>query len=395
MVMFRRVEELEAGVEPPLTELLGEVGGVLRAGGVAGAFEVRGDEVVGRRELVHALRVLGVAKVPVAESSSEVRAGFYRLEELGFYEDVKGDAVKVYESALELLVKGWPTPLVKLRTLSSAGRSVWAKLECFNPFSNSVKDRIGWAMVEEARRGGRLGKLLYEATSTNTGIALAAMAAIMGLKVRLYVPMTIQKVSDIYLRAYGAEVVRVPKPLTVEAVEDVEREAGADGATHLNQFENDANFKVHLRYTAKELDYQLRVAGIRPRLIVGGLGTSGHLSAITYYFKNRYGVSVKVVGVQPREGEVIPGIRRIESGMRWVHWVEVDEVVDVGLNEAVEEALRITRSEGIFIGLSSGAVAAALRKLGEVGGDVVMVFPDSGYKYFEQIGRYLSEKGGE
>ncbi|MEM4701493.1 MAG: PLP-dependent cysteine synthase family protein, partial [Candidatus Bathyarchaeia archaeon] len=298
--------------------------------------------------------------------------------------------LRVYNGTLELLYEGWPTPLVKLNSLSSAFRSVWAKLECYNPFSNSVKDRIGWAMIKEAMENGELKTLLYEATSTNTGIALTSIANTLGVKTRLYIPKTIQKASDIYLEVLGAEVVRLPVGLTVEAISQVEKEAKADKAAHLNQFENDANFKVHLKNTAREIDEQLNSLGLKPTCIIGGLGTSGHISAISYYFKTKYEDDVKIVGVQPAQNEIIPGIRRIETGMKWYHNVCFDEVVDVKQTEAIEGAIKIARKEGLLVGLSSGAVVYAFQKIAEEKGIYVLVFPDSGYKYVEQFEKYLA-----
>ncbi|MEM2910894.1 MAG: pyridoxal-phosphate dependent enzyme [Candidatus Bathyarchaeia archaeon] len=299
--------------------------------------------------------------------------------------------LKVFNSTLELLYEGWPTPLVRLGSLSTEKRSVWAKLEGYNPFSNSVKDRIGWAMIVEALEKGELKEALYEATSTNTGIALSSIANILGIKSKLFIPKTIQKVSDIYLEVLGADVVRLPVGLTVESISQVEAEAKADKATHLNQFENDANFKVHLKYTAREIDEQLKSLNLKPTCIIGGLGTSGHMSAISIYFKTKYKDSVKIVGVQPALNEVVPGIRRIETGMKWYHQATFDEVIDVKQAEAIEGAIKIARKEGLLIGLSAGAVVHAFQKIAEEEGVYVLVFPDSGYKYAEQFEKYLAE----
>lgn len=122
--------------------------------------------------------------------------------------------------------------------------------------------------------------------------------------------------------------------------------------------------------------------------------TSGHLSALAFYFKSRYG-NTKIFGVQPAPDEKIPGIRRIETGMRWVHMVELDGVVDVTQREAIEALIRVARKDGVMPGLSSGAVATAYLKLREEGaleeGDYVLVFPDNGLKYVEQLSRYFGE----
>jgi len=312
------------------------------------------------------------------------------LEELLLPEDKDRRSLNVYSSSLELLHEGWPTPLVKLGSLSTGDRSVWAKLEGYNPFSNSVKDRIGWSMLMEALEKGELKEVIYEATSTNTGIALTSIANILEVKVKLYMPKTIQKVSDTYLKVLGAEVVRLPVGLTVEAIGQVDTEARVNKSTHLNQFENDANFKVHLKHTARELDEQLRSLGLKPSCIIGGLGTSGHMSAISFYFKNKHNNDIEIVGVQPAPNEVISGIRRIETGMKWYHWMRFDKVVDVKQAEAIEGSISIARREGLLVGLSAGAVVHAFNKLAKGHGVYVLIFPDTGYKYAEQFENYFT-----
>lgn len=391
MCKLHPIEKLKYKDLYSLKDILPKISEILREGGVREAILIKGDEVVGSFKEFQALKTLGVRFVPVAGSAEEeVLKNLITLEALGFYDECIGDRVRVYNDTLELLVKNWPTPIVRLRSLSNKRVRVWAKLEGFNPFSNSVKDRIGWSMIKEAMEEGRLREVIYEATSTNTGIALASIANVLGFKAKLYVPQSIQKVTDVYLKVLGAEVVRVPVSLTVEAIKDVDETARKEGATHLNQFENDANFKVHLRYTAKELDFQLRSSNIKPTAIIGGLGTSGHMSAISFYFKNRYGEKVRIIGAQPSLGEVIPGIRRVETGMKWIHWVDFDDIIDVRMDEAIEEALNIARSEGILIGLSSGAVVKAFKESVDGEGDYILVFPDTGYKYAEQFQYYLS-----
>jgi len=312
------------------------------------------------------------------------------LEELLATEEKDRRSLKVYRSTLDLLYEGWPTPLVKLGSLSTEKRSVWAKLEGYNPFSNSVKDRVGWSMLMEALETGELKEVIYEATSTNTGIALTSIANILGIKAKLYMPKTIQKVSDTYLRVLGAEVVRLPVGLTVEAIGQVDSEAKVNKSTHLNQFENDANFKVHLKHTARELGEQLRSLGLKPSCIIGGLGTSGHMSAISFYFKNKFKNDVEIVGVQPAPNEVIPGIRRIETGMKWYHWMHFDRVVDVRQAEAIEGSINIAKKEGLLIGLSAGAVVHAFNKVAKDHAVCVLIFPDTGYKYAEQFENYFT-----
>jgi len=389
-VMLKSVDEIvvEGGIG--FEEFLKLAGELLRRGGVWRTVAV--DEllrVVEGSEMALSLLKLGVKSMPVSYGRSE--EVFVDLETLGFYEDIKPDPLRVFEDVEDLLRFSWPTPLVKLKALSRGGVKAWAKLEGFNPFSMSVKDRVGWYMFKKAVEKGRgaAPKMLYEATSTNTGIALAAMCAQYGCRLKAFIPSTVSKAGEILLKIFGAEVVRSGKPLTADILGDVEKLAEEDGAVHLNQFENDANFEVHLRFTAKELDLQVRGRKLNLKGIIAGIGTSGHLSALSFYFKNRYGDSVKVVAVQPAEETPIQGIRRIESGMKWIHKVKVDRIVDVELAEAAKTVVEIARREGILVGLSSGAVAYAFEMLSDGGeleeGDYVLVFPDHGFKYVEQL----------
>jgi cysteine synthase/O-phosphoserine sulfhydrylase/cystathionine beta-synthase len=378
-------------------EFLAIASNILKKGGVDTTIAVDKESmrIVENGKLCTVLKKIGVRFVPVSYRVSEKI--FISLEDMGFFEDIKPSRYRVFMDTEELLYKNWPTPLVKLGNLSRGGRVVWAKLEGFNPWSMSVKDRIGWYMYRKAveKLGRDKVKLLVEATSTNTGLAIAAMCAIHGSKLRAFIPSTVSKTGEILLKIFGAEVVRSPKTLTVELINDVEEMARKEGAAHLNQFYNDANFEVHLRYTAKELELQIREAGIKPKAIFGGLGTSGHMSAISFYFKNRF-KEVKIYGVVPALDTSIQGIRRVETGMKWIHYVEIDDVVEVTPEEAIEGVLEIVRNEGIFVGLSSGAVYTAFKKMmkeGKLGeGDYILIFPDHGFKYVEQISRYIDKE---
>jgi cysteine synthase/O-phosphoserine sulfhydrylase/cystathionine beta-synthase len=376
-----------------LEEFLSISRDVLRRGGVDETVVVDGGSrrVVKNSKLCVVLKRIGTKFIPI--SYGVLEKVFISLGDLGFFDDIKPSRFRVFMDTEELLYKNWPTPLVRLRNLSSNYMRVWAKLEGFNPWSMSVKDRIGWYMYRKALE--KLGKsinLLVEATSTNTGLAIAAMAAIHKSKLKAFIPSTVSKTGEVLLKIFGADVIRSQKALTIELVNDVEEIAGKEGATHLNQFYNDANFEVHLRYTAKELELQFKEVGIEPRAIFGGLGTSGHLSAISFYFKNRFR-GVKIYGVVPAPNTSIQGIRRVESGMRWVHYVEIDDIIEVTPEEAVEGILEIVRNEGIFVGLSSGAVYVAFKKVvkeGKLnGGDYILIFPDIGFKYVEQILKYV------
>ena len=384
---LRPVAELRPSREPRLVEVLREASRILEEWAVE-PLTMAGS-VVEEASTLEALRLIGVRLAPISLGNGSP----VPLDELDPYWDLTGSPGKVYWSTLDLLTRGWPTPLVRLVSLGGEGRRVWGKLEMFNPFSFSVKDRVGWALVEDyMRRHGRPPGRVYEATSTNTGMALAAMAAVYGFKLRAYIPASIQRASDTLLRVMGAEVVRIPKPLTVDAIGEVKGEAARDGAVNLDQFSNDANLMVHIRYTAREIDYQARTAGLNLQGVIGGIGTSGHMSAISFYMKHRSRGRVRTYCVQPAPGERIPGIRRVETGMKWLPLAEPDRLVDVTLAEAIEGVKMLARGDGILVGLSSGAVVAAYKKLAEEGalgeGDYILVLPDNGLKYVEQLSRF-------
>jgi len=256
----------------------------------------------------------------------------------------------------------------------------FAKLEFFNPFSRSIKDRTVFNMLFSAlRRGDFDGGWLFEATSGNVGIAMAAVSNVLGLKFRAYLPKPTPKATVALLRTLGAEVVLTDfETIGPEMIEFVKREAQKAGAVNLNQYENENNFLAHYRMTAREIEEQLKSIGKEPDVLIAGIGTSGHIAGIGSYLKERYGT--RVIGVVPGEGERIPGIKRLETGPKWVH--VVDEVVEVSLEEAVEGVRDVAKRDGLLVGLSSGAVYSAMRMI-EPEGTVVLVFPDDGFKYVE------------
>ncbi|AIF69580.1 cysteine synthase [Palaeococcus pacificus DY20341] len=268
----------------------------------------------------------------------------------------------------------------------------FAKLEFFNPFSRSIKDRAVFNMLMNAKRRGDINgnNRLFEATSGNVGISMAALSNVMGIDFRAYLPKPTPKTTEVLLGVLGAEVVRTDfETIDPTMVSYVVEEAKKAGAVNLNQFENDDNFEAHYKYTAKEIDEQLKSIGKRPTAIIAGIGTSGHIGGLAKYFKERY--DTKVIGVVPAEGESIPGIKRLETKPKWFFQVEIDEVIEVTKREAIEGAIEVARRDGLLIGLSSGAVVKAFEKvidkLGE--GTYVLIFPDDGFKYVEAFEAYL------
>ncbi len=303
---------------------------------------------------------------------------------------------KVFMNTLELIPNIWPTPLVKLNSLSDQNREVFGKLECFNPFSRSIKDRPVWNMIVKAfEKCIECGKL-YEATSGNVGIAMASISNVLGIKFRVYLPEHTPDQTKTLLEILGAEIVETSfSAIDDKMVEYVKREAEKDNAINLNQFWNDDNFEAHYKYTAPELEKQLEVINRNPpKAIIAGVGTSGHISALSKYFKERYGEEVKVIGVVPAKGEKIPGIKRLETNPKWIKYVPLDRIVEVTRSEAIEKVLFLARNEGLMVGLSSGAVIRAYELIREeIGsGTYVLVFPDDVFKYIGIIRDYLRNK---
>ncbi|MDI3475021.1 MAG: hypothetical protein PWQ79_199 [Thermococcaceae archaeon] len=267
----------------------------------------------------------------------------------------------------------------------------FAKLEFFNPFSRSIKDRAAFNMLLRAIERGELNgtKRLFEASSGNTSIALAALSNILGVEFRAYLPKPTPKSTMTLLRVLGAEVLLTDfETIDQKMVEFVKEEARKHGAANLNQFENDDNFDAHYRFTAREIEEQLKSIGRKPDVLIAGIGTSGHIAGIARYLKERY--ETTVIGVVPAPGEKIPGIKPLQTGPKWVKDAKIDRVVEMTQKEAVEGVVKVARKDGLIIGLSSGAVVGAYEKLSEeLDGTIVLVFPDDGFKYVEIFESHL------
>jgi cysteine synthase A len=282
----------------------------------------------------------------------------------------------VLSSSLELIEALHPTPLVKLPKISEYHVSIWAKLEFFNPFSRSIKDRAAISMLSGAMR--RTGATrFYEATSGNLGVALAALAAAHGVRFRAYVPRSAAGAAVSLMRILGAEVVVGDSEGVDDGlVEAARRDAERDGAVFLDQYHNEDNPRGQGTLAA-ELREQFRAAGLRPVAVVSGTGSLGHLTALGE-LRDELGFSL--VAARPAEGERIPGLRR-----DWKRRMVADLVVDVTLRESIEAALRVARMEGLAVGVSSGAALAAAEAAAEdLGpGDYVVIFPDDALKYID------------
>ena len=276
------------------------------------------------------------------------------------------------------------TPLVRLQRLGAgSGNQLLAKVEGNNP-AGSVKDRPALSMVLGAEQRGRLrpGDTLIEATSGNTGIALAMVAATRGYRMLVVMPENMSEERRAVMRAFGAELVLTPAAGGMEQAIDTARalEAAGEGLV-LDQFSNPDNPRAHYESTGPEI---WRDTGGGVTHFVSTMGSTGTIMGTSRYLKER-SPAVQVIGVQPAAGAQIPGIRRWpEAYLPAIYEPSrVDRVMDVGQREAEETTRLLAAREGIFAGVSSGgAVAAALRLGTEVEGAVIVcVVCDRGDRY--------------
>ncbi|KAA8725991.1 cysteine synthase CysM [Ewingella americana] len=276
------------------------------------------------------------------------------------------------------------TPLVKLQRLThDLDSEIWVKLEGNNP-AGSVKDRAALFMVEQAEKRGELrpGDTLIEATSGNTGIALAMIAALKGYKLKLLMPENMSLERQASMRAYGAELLLISRAQGMEGARDLALEMQRQGQGKvLDQFNNADNPLAHFTTTGPEIWQQ--TAG-RITHFVSSMGTTGTITGVSRYLRTQSS-EVKIIGLQPEEGSSIPGIRRWpQAYMPGIFKPElVDETIDMAQQEAEDTMRELARQEGIFCGVSSGgAVAGALRVArANPGSVVVAIICDRGDRY--------------
>ncbi|MCW8126357.1 cysteine synthase CysM [Microbulbifer halophilus] len=276
------------------------------------------------------------------------------------------------------------TPLIRLQRLpGDTSNTVLLKLEGNNP-AGSVKDRPALSMIQHAEARGRIGPgdTLIEATSGNTGIALAMAAAIKGYRMILIMPESATEERKAGMRAYGAELILVSAEAGMEGARDLALEMQSEGrGLVLNQFANGDNPRAHYEGTGAEI---WRQTGGRITHFVSSMGTTGTIMGCGRYLKEQ-NPAIQIVGLQPTEGSSIPGIRRWPREYLPEIFVpeEVDRVIDMEQREAEEMARRLAREEGIFAGVSSGgAVAGALRLSAELeNATIVAIVCDRGDRY--------------
>ncbi len=299
----------------------------------------------------------------------------------------------VYSNVTELIGR---TPLVKLNRIAGGNATVIAKLEFYNP-ANSVKDRIGAAIIEAAEASGELkpGGTIVEGTSGNTGIALAMVGAAKGYKVVLAMPETMSLERRALLRAYGAELVLTPGPLGMKgAVAKAEEIAEERGGVLARQFANPANLAVHRRTTAEEIwaDTDGKVD-----IFVAGVGTGGTVSGVGQVLKE-HKPEVKIIAVEPAESPILsggqPGPHKLQGlGANFVPEIldrdVIDEVITRNIDQSIEFARAAATQEGLLVGISSGAALSAAVEVANrpenAGKTIVAVLPDFGERYLSTV----------
>ena len=276
------------------------------------------------------------------------------------------------------------TPLVQLQRMASGlGSEVWVKLEGNNP-AGSVKDRAALSMIQQAELRGEIkpGDTLIEATSGNTGIALAMIAAMKGYRMKLLMPENMSKERQASMRAYGAELILVSREQGIEGARDLAQQMADRGeGLILDQFNNADNPLAHFTTTGPEIWQQTQG---KVTHFVSSMGTTGTITGVGRVLKQQSD-TVQIVGLQPSEGASIPGIRRWPPAyLPGIYRPDlVDRVLDMSQLLAEETMRRLAREEGLFCGVSSGgAVAGALRVAEEFPGSVVVaIICDRGDRY--------------
>jgi cysteine synthase A len=278
------------------------------------------------------------------------------------------------------------TPLLQLK-----GEKIFAKAEFLNP-GGSIKDRIALAMLEAAKRDGKLkaDSIIVEPTSGNTGIGLALVGRLMGYRVQIVMPEGMSEERKKLIKALGAELILVPdKDGIAGAVKRVEQMAAEDERIYVpQQFVNPENPRVHYEQTARELWHQM---GGKIDCFVAGVGSGGTLQGVGQFLKEQ-NKNVKIIAVEPENCSALlghePGLHQIQGiGDGFVPDVldvkMVDDVVEVSDDNAIQTTRQLGANFGLLVGISSGANVWAARKLAEtIDGNITTVLPDRAERYF-------------
>jgi len=302
---------------------------------------------------------------------------------------------KIYENVTDLIGN---TPLVKINALSEGvDATILAKLEFYNPAS-SVKDRLGVAIVDAAEASGELkpGGTIIEATSGNTGIALAMVGAARGYNVVLAMPETMSKERRALLRAFGAELVLTPGPGGMSGAIEASEKIAAErpGSILAKQFANEANPEIHRKTTAEEIwaDTDGKVD-----IFIAGIGTGGTITGVGEVLKAK-NPDIQVIAVEPKESAILTGgaagPHKIQGlGANFIPEIlnqdVYDEVFDVDSETSIATARAAARKEGLLVGISSGAAIHAAIEVGKrpenKGKTIVVIIPSFGERYLSTV----------
>lgn len=282
------------------------------------------------------------------------------------------------------------TPLVALNNINGSSKvKIFGKLEGSNP-GGSVKDRAAYYMIDNAEKAGLLtkDKIIIEATSGNTGIALAMIGAAKGYKVKLFMPECVSTERRGILEAFGAQVVLTPaREKTDGAIKRAHQAIADDPKKYYmpDQFNNENNVLAHYETTAPEIFQQTQG---QVDVFVAGMGTTGTLMGVSRYLKAKK-PSVKIVGVEPVQGHAIQGLKNMTESIvpRIYNPKQLDAIEVVEDGQAFETTEILARNEGIFVGMSSGAALAGALNFAKKmdSGTIVVLLPDRGDRYLSTM----------
>ena len=301
--------------------------------------------------------------------------------------------MKVYNNITEVFGN---TPLVRINKITDgAAGNVFAKLEFYNP-SSSIKDRLGIAMIDAAEASGELkpGGTIVEATSGNTGIAVAMVAAARGYKSVMTMPESVSKERRKLIRAYGAELVLTPAAEGMKGAVAAAEKLAASGAVLVRQFENAAGPAIHRKTTGEEI---WRDTEGKVDVFISGIGTGGTITGAGQLLKEK-NPKIKVIGVEPAASPLLnggePGPHPIQGiGANFIPNVldrsVYDEILDATAEDAIKYARRAAAEEGILAGISSGATLWAASEIAKrpeyAGKNIVVICASSGERYLSTV----------